>query len=106
MVSELEKYYNIVERYHTESDDVGNYLFSRGIPYSLQTKTIFKDEIDLNWMVRFKPDHICVYTVKITTEEALVIKLTFPDVSIAEPKPESKIRLQDMARMVAKRTIR
>jgi hypothetical protein len=101
MVPELTKYYNIVEPYHDDGYDVGSYLFEHNVRYALQTKTIFEiGDIDPGWMVTIVPTNIVIYTVNITPEEALAIMLIFPNLSISEPKPEFKIRLQELVKKV------
>jgi hypothetical protein len=97
MVPELTKYYNIVEPYHDDGYDVGSYLFEHNIRYALQTQTIYEtDIIGSSRIVTKVPTNIVIYTVNITPEEALAIMLIFPNLIISEPKPEFKIRLQEL----------
>lgn len=84
MVPQIKTYYNIAELW-TEERDVGNYLFENKIRYDLRVTTEFDFEIDLNWMATRKEKHIAIYTTQLTEEEALFIKLTFPNLRVYRP---------------------
>lgn len=84
MVCQLKSYYSIAELW-TEERDVGNYLFENKIRYDLKVTTEIDFEIDLNWMATRKDKHIAIYTAQLTEEEALFIKLTFPNLHVYRP---------------------
>lgn len=99
MVPEL-KYYNVVEPYHDE-DGVGEYLHKHGIGYHLAGRTLYEaDKIDFNWMATMKPTTVMVYTVKLSPEDTLVLKLTFPNIHITEVRPETKMLIADLVKKV------
>jgi len=86
MVSNLKKYFNIIEPW-TEERDVGSYLFDNSIKYDIKVVTARK--LDIAWIPP-KPEHICIYTTRLTGEEVLILKLTFPNLIITEPVIEEK----------------
>lgn len=97
MVCEVKEYYNIVEDL-SEEKDVGSYLFENKIKYDLRVTQDIEAEIDFNWMATINPKAVAVYTVKLTSEELLVIMLTFPSLKVTRPKIKEPIK--DMARRV------
>lgn len=97
MVCDVGEYYNIVEPFDRD-DDVGSYLFQNKIRYHMRTSTKIDFEIDLAWMASAKPTTFVVYTVMLTEEEILYLKLRFPDLTVDKPKSPEKIA--DMAKRV------
>lgn len=97
MVLQIKTYYNIAELW-TEDRDVGNYLFENKIRYDLRVTTEIDFEIDLNWMATRKDKHVVIYTAQLTEEEALFIKLSFPNLRVY--KTVIKESVSDMARRV------
>lgn len=97
MVCQLRTYYNIAELW-TDERDVGNYLFENKIRYDLRVTTEIDFEIDLSWMATRKDKHIAIYTAQLTEEEALFIKLSFPNLRVYKPVLKESIVV--MARRV------
>jgi len=74
MDSGLEVFCNIQEPWTTDDNDVGHYLFERGIKYALASKT----------------DHI-IYTAKLSGEDLVALKLIFPAIIIKDNLPIEKV---------------
>jgi len=74
MDSQVERYCNIQEPWSVDENDVGHYLFERGIKYSLASKT----------------SHI-IYTAKLSGEDLVALKLIFPAIIIKDNLPIEKV---------------
>jgi hypothetical protein len=99
MVSDVKKYYNISTPYVDVDFDVGSYLFRNDIRYNLRAIRITESEDNLGMTIAI-PSTIMIYTALLTEEDVLMIKLTFPDLSISEPKPETKIAVKKLVEKV------
>jgi len=97
MVLEVKEYYNIVEPF-VEGYDVGSYLFENKISYDMRSTTKLEAEIDLAWMATITHKSFIVYTVRLSEDEVLFLKLRFSNLSISKPKSPEKIA--DMAKRV------
>lgn len=84
MVCQLRSYYSIAELW-TDERDVGNYLFENKIKYDLRVTSEIDFDIGLNWMATRKDKFTTIYTAELTEEEALFIKLSFPNLHIYKP---------------------
>lgn len=74
MDSGLEAFCNIHEPWSLDENDVGHYLFERGIKYSLSSKT-----------------NCIIYTAKLSGEDLVVLKLKFPAIIIKDNLPIEKV---------------
>jgi len=74
MDSQVEVFCNIQEPWTIDDNDVGHYLFERGIKYALASKT----------------NHI-IYTVKLSSEDLVALKLIFPAIIIKDNLPIEKV---------------
>jgi hypothetical protein len=84
-------FYNIVEPWTDDSNDVCNYLHSRQLKFEMRGSTDAQEVIDSNWMATRKITEVIIYTVRLTSEEALVIKLSFPNVVVKQCIVKEKV---------------